>query len=95
MDHASDAMPETWNHQPQCHFVFIRYLRDDGDSWKGTIINPRSGKNYGVAMQMASPNQLRLRGYLLLQMFGATRFWTRYDGPPPPSDCRMAARSLG
>jgi len=95
MDHASDAMPETWNHQPQCHFVFIRYLRDQGDSWEGTIINPRSGNNYGVAVGLISPNQLRLRGYVLLQLLGATRFWTRYDGPPPPADCRMAAHSLG
>jgi uncharacterized protein (DUF2147 family) len=95
MDHASDAMPTTWNHQPQCHFVFIRYLRDHGGSWKGTIINPRSGNNYGTEVRLVSPNQLRLRGYVLLQMLGATRFWTRYDGPPPPADCRMAAHSLG
>ena len=32
---------------------------------------------------------------VLLQMLGATRFWTRYDGPTPPADCRMAAHSLG
>jgi hypothetical protein len=42
-----------------------------------------------------SPNQLRLRGYVLLQMLGGTRLWTRYEGPPPPDDCRMEAHSLG
>jgi len=94
MDHASDPMPETWDHQPQCHFVFIRYLKDEGDSWKGTIINPRSGNNYGVAIQLVSPDQLKLRGFVLLQLLGATRFWTRYDGPPPPEDCRMPPHSL-
>ena len=94
MDHASDEMPRTWNHQPQCHFVFIRYLRAHGDSWRGTIINPRSGNNYGVDIRVSAPNLLRLRGYVLLQMLGATRFWTRYNGPPPPADCRMAADSL-
>lgn len=95
MDHASDAMPQTWDHQPQCHFVFIRYLQDDGDDWKGSIINPRSGNNYGVEVGLVSPNQLRLRGYVLFSVFGATRFWSRYDGPPPPADCRMPAGSLG
>lgn len=95
MDHASDPMPLTWNHQPQCHFVFIRYLREHGDSWKGTIINPRNGNSYGADVRLVSPNQLRLRGYVLFEMLGATRFWNRYAGPPPPADCRMAANSLG
>ncbi len=94
MDHASDAMPETWEHQPQCHFVLIRYLHDHGDSWIGKIINPRSGNVYGVDLRLLSPDQLRLRGFVLLQMLGATRIWTRYEGAPPPADCRMAAHSL-
>ncbi len=42
-----------------------------------------------------SPDRLRLRGYFLLPMLGATRFWTRYDGPPPPADCRMDPHALG
>jgi len=95
MDHASDAMPETWNNQAQCHFVFIRDLRDEGDTWKGTIINPQSGNNYSAAVKLVSPNQLKLRGYLLLQIFGASRLWSRYQGPPPPADCRMSPHSLG
>jgi uncharacterized protein (DUF2147 family) len=94
MDHASNPMPKTWDDQPQCHFVFIRYLRDEGDFWKGTIINPRSGNDYGADVQLAPPNQLKLRGYLLMEAFGATRFWTRYGGPPPPADCRMLPGSL-
>ncbi len=94
MDHATDAMPETWNHQPQCHFVFIRFLSHQGESWKGTIINPRNGNTYGADLRLVSQNQLKLRGYVLLQLLGATRFWTRYDGPPPPADCRMPANSL-
>ena len=95
MDHPSDAMPRTWDHQPQCHFVFIRYLRNDGDAWKGTIINPRNGNDYGAEVKLVSPDQLSLRGFVLLEMLGATRFWTRYEGPPPPADCRMAPNALG
>jgi uncharacterized protein (DUF2147 family) len=94
MDHASDPMPMTWNHEPQCHFVFIRYLHSQGNFWTGTIINPKSGNHFGVEVRLISENRLKLRGYVLLQMLGSTRFWTRYDGLPPPADCRMPPHSL-
>jgi uncharacterized protein (DUF2147 family) len=94
MDHPSDPMPKTWDDRPQCHFVFIRYLSDDGDSWQGTIVNPQSGHSYGAEVQLVPPNQLKLRGFLLVPALGATRIWTRYAGPPPPDDCRMPAGSL-
>ncbi len=95
MDHANDPMPKTWNHQSQCRFVFVRNLRPRGHSWVGTIIDPRNGQSYSVEARITAPDQLRLRGYVLLEMLGSTRFWTRYNGPPPPADCRMPPHSLG
>ncbi len=94
MDHASDAMPQTWDHQPQCHFVFIRYLHVQGDAWQGTIINPHTGRSYGAEVSQVAPDELKLRGFVLLPLLGATRLWSRYAGPPPPADCRMAPGSL-
>jgi uncharacterized protein (DUF2147 family) len=94
MDHANEPMPETWNHQSQCRFVFVRNLLPREYSWVGTIINPRNGQSYSVAMRITG-DQLRLRGYVLLETLGSTRFWTRYNGPPPPADCRMSPHSLG
>jgi uncharacterized protein (DUF2147 family) len=94
MDHANEPMPETWNHQSQCRFVFVRNLLPREYSWVGTIINPRNGQSYSVAMRITG-DQLRLRGYVLLETLGSTRFWTRYNGPPPPADCLMSPHSLG
>lgn len=94
MDRADDPMPQTWEHHPQCHFVFIRYLRENGDSWSGTIINPRNGTAYGAKLRVMLPDRLRLRGFVLTPLLGSTRLWTRYTGPTPPADCRMVSGSL-
>lgn len=95
IDHPGDAPPVTWNHQPQCRFVFIRDLHPRTRAWFGKIINPQSGHTYGAKIRLMSQDQLRLRGYFLLPALGSTRFWTRYQGPPPPPDCRLPAHSLG
>jgi Uncharacterized protein conserved in bacteria (DUF2147) len=95
MNHANDPMPETWNHQSQCRFVFVRNLRPREYSWLGTIIDPRNGQSYSVEVRITAPDRLRLRGYVLLKMLGSTRFWTHYNGPLPSADCRMPPHSLG
>lgn len=95
MDHPGDQVPQTWNHRSQCRFVFIRGLHPRTRAWMGSIVNPQSGHSYSAKVRLMDPGNLRLRGYFLLPMLGATRFWTRYDGPPPPADCRMPAHSLG
>ena len=94
IDHPGDALPQTWNHKSQCRFVFIRDLHPRTRAWMGSIINPQSGHQYSAKIRLISQNQLRLRGYFLLPVLGATRFWSRYEGPPPPADCRMPAHSL-
>lgn len=94
IDHPSDPTPQTWDHQSQCRFVFIRDLHPRTRAWMGSIINPQSGHRYSAKVRLLSADQLRLRGYFLLPMLGATRFWSRYTGPTPPADCRMPAHSL-
>jgi uncharacterized protein (DUF2147 family) len=95
IDDPGKPMPETWNHEPQCRFVFIRDLHPRTRAWFGKIINPQSGHTYGAKVRLMSQDQVRLRGYFLLPMLGATRFWSRYTGPTPPADCRLPAHSLG
>jgi uncharacterized protein (DUF2147 family) len=95
MDDPSQPLPQTWDHRPQCRFVFIRDLHPRVHSWLGRIINPQSGQAYGAKVRLMSQNQMRLRGYFLLPILGATRFWSRYTGPTPPEDCRMPPHSLG
>jgi uncharacterized protein (DUF2147 family) len=94
IDHPTDPTPQTWDHLSQCRFVFIRGLHPRTRAWMGSIINPQSGHGYSAKVRLLSADQLRLRGYFLLPMLGATRFWSRYTGPTPPADCRMPPHSL-
>jgi uncharacterized protein (DUF2147 family) len=95
LDGPADPTPHLWNGASQCRFVFISGLRPRTRAWFGGITDPRSGHHYSAKVRLMSPNRLRLRGYFLLPMLGATRFWTRYEGPPPPPDCRMGPQALG
>ena len=88
-------MPQTWSRRSQCRFVFIMGLHPRTRAWFGHIINPQNGHVYSAKIRLMSENQLRLRGYFLMQIFGATRFWTRYQGSPPPAACRLGPDALG
>jgi uncharacterized protein (DUF2147 family) len=91
----TDPTPQTWNHRSQCRFVFITNLHPRTRAWFGGIIDPQNGHHFGAKVRLMAPNRLRLRGYFLLPMLGSTRFWSRYEGPTPPADCRMGPHSLG
>ena len=90
----ADPTPQTWDHASQCRFVFISGLRPRTRAWFGSITDPQNGHHYSAKIRLMSPDRLRLRGYFLLPMLGATRFWSRYEGPPPPADCRLGPHAL-
>jgi uncharacterized protein (DUF2147 family) len=92
---ATDPTPHTWNGASQCRFVFITNLHPRTRAWFGGIIDPQNGHHFGAKIRLMSPDRLRLRGYFLLPMLGSTRFWARYEGPPPPADCRLGPHALG
>ena len=88
-------LPQTWDHRSQCRFVFITGLRPRTRAWFGTIIDPQNGHHFSAKIRLMSPDRLRLRGYFLMPLLGATRFWARYGGAPPPADCRLPPHALG
>ena len=48
------------------------------DTWSGgTVYDPKSGKKYRGKMTLVSPNQLSLRGFIGIPLFGRTTTWTR------------------
>jgi len=48
------------------------------NEWKGgTVYDPKSGHTYRGKMTLISPNQLNLRGYMGIPLFGRTTTWTR------------------
>jgi uncharacterized protein (DUF2147 family) len=53
----------------------------DGE-WKGNIYNRENGETYDCLMSLASPDQLKVRGYKGIALFGKTQIWTRVAGEP-------------
>ncbi len=56
------------------------FVFDGETGWEGgTVYDPKNGKTYRGRIVLASPNELHLRGYVLLPLFGRTATWTRVD----------------
>ncbi len=45
----------------------------------GTIYDPKDGKTYSCKMTLKKPNQLEVRGYLGVSLFGRSEIWTRVN----------------
>lgn len=51
---------------------------EDGEWENGTIYDPKSGKTYSCVMKLTNnKQQLDIRGYIGMPMFGRTSIWTR------------------
>lgn len=50
---------------------------EDGEWQDGTIYDSRDGKIYSVKVTLANKNQLDIRGYVGIPLFGKTTQWTR------------------
>src|SRR5215510_12846687 len=49
----------------------------DSAHWKAKVYDPRNGHTYSATLSMEGPDQLKLRGYVALSLFGRTAHWTR------------------
>ncbi len=77
------AMPTDNHGAPQCGLMmltgFVR-SQNDPERWSGMILDPEKGRRYHAQIWSPEPGLLKLRGYLLLPLFGQTQRWTRYTG---------------
>jgi uncharacterized protein (DUF2147 family) len=84
--------PRDWVGAPQCGLTIFRTAPSGGDSgaavWTGSILDPRSGAQYGAQLHLAQPGDLQLRGYVGLPLFGETQTWHRFDGATA-ANCRL------
>lgn len=55
-------------------------LMTDGTFDGGWIYDPKAGKSYSVALQLAQPDQLVVTGYLGVKMMGRSFTWQRANG---------------
>ncbi len=65
--------------RPICGLQVIGNLarQSDGSYDAGWIYDPKQGKAFDVAVEVAKPNQLRVIGYLGTRLFSKTLIWTR------------------
>ncbi len=85
--------PKDWQGKSQCGLTIIQVTPGtdgDGDqTWTGSIVDPRDGSVYHALIRVGGSNNLLLRGYLGIPLFGQTQTWTKYAGAIAPSDCRL------
>lgn len=54
------------------------FTYDGGNVWSGgTIYDPESGKTYKCKLTLVAPDELNVRGYIGISLFGRTTTWTR------------------
>ena len=65
--------------RPLCGLEMINgFSRDDPGVWtSGSIYSPNEGKTYSASMKLRDGGTLKLRGYLLVPLFGKSQIWTR------------------
>jgi uncharacterized protein (DUF2147 family) len=70
---------ETLRSRARLGMVMMYDFEYEGDSeWdEGEIYDPKSGSTYSGTMTLTSANQLDLRGYVGIPLFGRTSTWSR------------------
>ncbi len=65
--------------RPLLGLKMIDEVRYEGDNnWRGTIYNPEDGQKYRCNFSLAkNGEELKVRGYIWLPIFGQTQTWTR------------------
>jgi uncharacterized protein (DUF2147 family) len=78
---------EKLRQRPLCGLSMLGDFRQvDGTRWDdGWIYNPEDGNTYRATMTLENPAVLKLRGYVLISLFGKTETWTRAD--PSMASC--------
>ncbi|MGE5173274.1 MAG: DUF2147 domain-containing protein [Betaproteobacteria bacterium] len=64
---------------PIIGLVIVHNFAYAGDNtWSGgAVYDPKNGKTYRGKMTLVSPNQLNLRGFVGIPLFGRTAVWAR------------------
>jgi uncharacterized protein (DUF2147 family) len=82
---SKNPRPDTENDNPKLRkrsvvgIVLIWELHyEDGEYEDGYVYNPEDGNVYRIDVKVLSRDELEVRGYLGLSLFGETQVWTRY-----------------
>jgi uncharacterized protein (DUF2147 family) len=83
------AMPHDIAGEPQCRLILLNDLRPQADGrWHGTVRNPEDGHVYNAEVWLGPDGQMRLRGFIGIELFGQTQTWPKFTGTVEP-DCHF------
>jgi uncharacterized protein (DUF2147 family) len=57
--------------------ILTDFMPSGDGEWKGRIYNRENAETYDCVMTLAAPDQLKVRGYKGLPLFGKTQVWRR------------------
>ncbi|MGE0108207.1 MAG: DUF2147 domain-containing protein [Bdellovibrionales bacterium] len=68
--------------QPLCGLTFLGdFEKEEGGYENGWIYSPRHGQHFSARLALEGKDELTLRGYVLLPIFGGTQIWKRVSKP--------------
>ena len=66
--------------KPILGLIILDGLKEDGDEWSGgKIVDPKNGNTYKCYIKLIDLNNLKLRGYIGISLFGRTEYWKRFE----------------
>jgi uncharacterized protein (DUF2147 family) len=78
---AGSPMPTDVSGRSQCGLAILANAKPDGTgTWFGEITNPRDGAVYQAKLWVDDNDNLHLRGYIGISLFGSTQVWHRFTG---------------
>lgn len=77
MSKPGEAMAPVEDRSPLGMKILIDFTPSGGGEWEGHIYNREDGKTYHCFMELLEPNQLKVRAYKCVHLFGKTQVWHR------------------
>lgn len=66
--------------KPLIGLEIMSKMKKEGDEWvDGTIVDPKSGKEYSCKFSLEGKDKLKLRGFIGFSLIGRTQYWYRVD----------------
>lgn len=60
--------------------ILTALVPEGGGVWRGKIYNRDKDKTYDCIVELQGPNELKVRGYQFIPLFGKTQVWRRVAG---------------
>lgn len=62
--------------------ILENFVYEDGEWSRGKIYDPKNGKTYSCLIRLKGENEIVIRGYVGISLFGRSETWTRAGKNP-------------